>query len=75
VVDESNKHRGHSGHRGSATYSGETHFAVAVVSEKFRGLTSLKRHRLVYGILSEEVGSPVHALTLVTQTPEEAGLA
>lgn len=63
------------GYRGRAGYSGETHFDVAVVSPRFEGLTSIKRHRLVYQLLEEELRSPVHALSLVTQTPAEAGLA
>lgn len=43
------------GYRGSAGYSGETHFNVEVVSSRFEGLTSIKRHRLVYQILDEEM--------------------
>ena len=42
---------------------------------RFEGLTSIKRHRLVYSILEEELRSPVHALSLITKTPAEAGLA
>ena len=63
------------GHRGSATYSGETHFNLELVSLRFEGLTSIKRHRLVYQILEEEMRSPVHALSLITKTPSEAGMA
>lgn len=63
------------GYKGSAGYSGETHFTVEVVSPAFDGLTSIKRHRLVYGILAEELRSPVHALSLITKTPAEAGMA
>ncbi len=43
------------GYRGSAGYSGETHFNVEVVSSRFEGLTSIKRHRLVYQILEAEM--------------------
>ena len=75
IVDDSRKHAGHGGYKGSASYSGETHFLIEAVSEKFEGLTSLKRHRLVYKIIDEEMGSPVHALSLITKTPKEAGLA
>ena len=75
VTDDSWKHAGHGGFRGTRTYSGETHFTVEVVSAAFEGLTSIKRHRLVYRVLEEELRSPVHALSLVTQTPAEAGLA
>ncbi|EFN56446.1 hypothetical protein CHLNCDRAFT_48758 [Chlorella variabilis] len=75
VVDNSHQHAGHGGYRGSATYSGETHFNVEVVSARFEGLTSIKRHRLVYQILDDELRSPVHALSLITKTPAEAGMA
>ncbi|KAL4418958.1 hypothetical protein ABPG77_001780 [Micractinium sp. CCAP 211/92] len=75
IIDNSHQHAGHAGYKGSASYSGETHFTVEVVSPAFDGLTSIKRHRLVYGILAEELRSPVHALSLITKTPAEAGMA
>jgi BolA-like protein 1 len=75
INDDSNKHAGHGGYKGNASYSGETHFMVEVVSEKFEGLSSLKRHRLVYQIIDAEMGNPVHALSLITKTPAEAGMA
>lgn len=75
IMDDSQKHAGHGGFKGTAQYSGETHFTVSVVSPKFEGMTSLKRHRLVYQIIDEEMGNPVHALSLITKTPKEAGLA
>jgi stress-induced morphogen len=75
LTDDSRRHAGHGGYKGSADYSGETHFTVEVASAAFEGLSSLKRHRLVYGLLAAEMGEgPVHALSLVTQTPAEAGL-
>jgi len=72
IVDESDKHAGHAGRMGVAPGTGETHFVIEVTSEKFAGLTSLKRHRLVYGIVDDEVSNgPVHALSLVTKAPDE----
>lgn len=71
IKDESEKHASHASRMGSASDSGETHFSMEIVSSKFEGLTSIKRHRLVYSILDEEMGNPVHALTLVTKTPAE----
>jgi len=57
---------------GVAEGTGETHFIIEITSEQFEGLTSLKRHRLVYSIVDEEVSNgPVHALSLVTKAPEE----
>jgi sulfur transfer protein SufE/stress-induced morphogen len=72
IVDESGKHAGHAGRMGVAPGTGETHFIIEVTSEKFEGLTSLKRHRLVYSIVDDEVrNGPVHALSLVTKAPSE----
>ncbi len=65
VVDESYKHKGHSG----ARPEGETHFHVAVTSEKFAGMMRVARQRLVYGILAEELAGPVHALSLDISAP------
>jgi stress-induced morphogen len=50
----------------------ETHFNVNVVSEEFEGRSLLKRHRLVYAVLADELQTGgVHALSLVTKTPSE----
>jgi BolA protein len=67
VADESALHAGHAG----ARPGGETHFRVRIVSSAFSGLTRVARQRLVYEALSEEFARGVHALALVTQTPEE----
>lgn len=71
VVDDSASHVGHAGHDGR----GESHFSVVVVSDAFDGLTRVERQRLVYGLLSEELADRVHALSLRTLTPAEAGTA
>lgn len=68
VDDVSYQHAGHAGARGA---DGETHFNVKVVSEEFRGKSLVKRHRLVYGLLQEELESGLHALSIVAKTPEE----
>ncbi|KAG9316384.1 bola-like protein-domain-containing protein [Chiua virens] len=52
--------------------SGETHFALQIISEAFKGKTTLQRHRLVYSALSDEFTQGLHALSLKTKTPEEA---
>lgn len=49
----------------------QDHYKAVVVSDRFDGLSSLKRHRLVYGALAEEMKGPIHALTLETFTQEE----
>ncbi len=67
VIDESDRHAGHSG----AREGGETHFRVRVVSSVFAGKRSIQRHRLVYDALKAEIAGGVHALALTTLTPEE----
>lgn len=54
--------------------SGEdgTHFEAVVISPSFRGLPTIKRHRMVYATLGSKMGNEIHALGLRTQTPEEA---
>jgi len=50
---------------------GETHFTVEVVSNEFEGKTTMQRHRMIYGALSEELAAGVHALSLKTKTEKE----
>jgi sulfur transfer protein SufE/stress-induced morphogen len=73
VEDVSYQHAGHSGVERGAT---ETHFNVKVVSESFEGRSLLKRHRLVYDLLKDELQTGgVHALSLITKTPREVSAA
>ncbi|MEN2978443.1 BolA family transcriptional regulator [Tistrella bauzanensis] len=68
IVDESDQHAGHAGHRPG----GETHFRVDIVAAAFEGETRVARQRRVYQVLAEELADRVHALALSTRTPEEA---
>lgn len=68
VYDDSEKHRGHAGHR----EGGETHFRVTIVSSAFEGITLVARHRKINETLAEEFRAGLHALQLSTLTPEEA---
>jgi BolA protein len=67
VLDESAKHRGHAGAAGGAG-----HFRVRMTSERFRGVTRVARHRMVYDALSTEIGPEIHALALELAAPGEA---
>ncbi|KAI3969539.1 hypothetical protein MKX01_020100 [Papaver californicum] len=69
VEDISYQHAGHAGVRGNG--DGETHFNVRVVSKEFDGKSLVKRHRLVYDLLQEELKSGLHALSIVAKTPAE----
>ncbi|KAJ1396211.1 hypothetical protein SESBI_32711 [Sesbania bispinosa] len=68
IEDVSYQHAGHAGARGS---DGETHFNLKVVSEEFEGKSLVKRHRLIYNLLQEELQSGLHALSIVAKTPSE----
>jgi stress-induced morphogen len=49
---------------------GGDHFRAEVVSDRFQGLTRIEQHRLVYDVFGDEVGGPIHALSIKTSTPE-----
>jgi BolA family transcriptional regulator, general stress-responsive regulator len=49
----------------------DSHFKLIVVSKDFSGQARIKRHQLIYRILSEELSTSVHALSLYLYTPEE----
>lgn len=49
----------------------EAYMKVIVVSDAFKGLNTLKKHRAVQDCLKEELKGPIHALTIVAKTIEE----
>lgn len=65
IIDESARHAGHAGSGGGG------HLRLHIVSEKFRGLSPLERHRAVYEALSEEMKGAIHALSIDANVPEE----
>lgn len=69
VVDDSWKHAGHASAKNLR--SGETHFAVTVISSEFENVPLVRRHQMVYRLLKKELDEGVHALQLVTKTPKE----
>ena len=66
VVDESDLHKGHAGHRPE----GETHFRVRIVSEAFRGRSRVDTHRLINAALKQELEGGVHALAIEARAPD-----
>ncbi len=51
---------------------GEGKYVANVVTDAFEGLTSIKRHKLVYACVNAEIASgELHALTIVAKTPAE----
>ena len=70
IEDESARHAGHAGVR-DAGGGGETHYAMLVVSEAFRGRSRVQRSRMLHEALAQEFASGLHALSLTLRTPEE----
>ena len=68
VIDDSEKHRGHAGHDGS----GESHFTVDVVADRFAGQSRVARQRLVNTALADLLRDKVHALAIKARAPGEA---
>jgi stress-induced morphogen len=46
---------------------GGDHFRATVVSEAFAGMSRIQQHRLVYDVFGDEIGGPIHALSLTTR--------
>ncbi|MGF1474925.1 MAG: BolA/IbaG family iron-sulfur metabolism protein [Geminicoccaceae bacterium] len=47
------------------------HYQAMVVHERFRGLSRVKQHQLVYQALGGRMGGELHALALSTAAPPE----
>ena len=60
VVNESDNH--------NVPEGSESHFKVVIVSDQFEGTRLLDRHRLVNGLLADELAGPVHALAIHAYT-------
>jgi BolA protein len=63
--DDSALHAGHAGAREGG------HYHAFIVSERFRNLPRVARHRLVYDALAELMKRGIHALAIDARTPEE----
>ena len=68
IADDSEKHRGHAGHR----EGGESHFTVTIEAAAFLGQGRVARQRMVYAALADELAGPVHALSVKALAPGEA---
>lgn len=66
IRDDSAQHAGHAG-----AASGAGHFSVTIVSERFRGLSRIARHRAVLERVGDLIPHPVHALAIRAYAPGE----
>jgi BolA family transcriptional regulator, general stress-responsive regulator len=67
VVDESDRHAGHAGHRPG----GQTHFRVYIVAKAFEGKSRIERHRMINAALAVELAAEIHALAIHAVAPNE----
>ena len=67
VINESELHAGHR----SSPGTGESHFRVLVVSERFQGKSRIERHRMINEALAAELRGGVHALAIKAFAPGE----
>jgi BolA protein len=65
VQDDSHLHAGHAGAREGR------HFSVRIVSARFKGLSRVARHRLVYDSLHLLMPRGIHALAIDARVPDE----
>ena len=49
---------------------GGDHIRAEVVYHGFAGLSRIDQHKLVYDVFGEEIGGPIHALSLKTAIPQ-----
>jgi acid stress-induced BolA-like protein IbaG/YrbA len=63
--------RGLPGSRAQVASEDNVHFEALVIAERFTGLRSVQRHKLVYETLGSLMGNEIHALALKVYTPEE----
>ncbi|MGE0613333.1 MAG: BolA family protein [Hyphomicrobiales bacterium] len=67
VRNESHLHA----HHASSPGTGESHFRVTIVSDRFSGQSRVNRHRMVNETLAAELGGGVHALAIKASAPGE----
>lgn len=66
IIDESAAHAGHAG-----AASGGGHFRLIIVSNRFAGMSTVSRHRMIYQHLGDLMSGGIHALSIKALTPEE----
>ncbi len=66
LTDESALHAGHSGAAG-----GGGHYRLVIVSEQFKAMNTVARHRAIYQALGDMMQEQIHALSISAFAPEE----
>ncbi|MBV44938.1 MAG: BolA family transcriptional regulator [Rhodobiaceae bacterium] len=47
----------------------DNHFALTIISSKFKGMSRIDQHKMVYDALGSKMGNELHALSIKTQIP------
>ncbi len=63
VINESHMH--------NVPPGSESHFKLVIVTNTFVGLSRVRRHQQINGILADELQGSIHALSMQTLTPSE----
>ena len=58
-------------HENHATFDGNFHLSMTLVSPDFEGMSLIERHQLVYKAVDEYMHGEIHALTMKTHTHDE----
>lgn len=66
IIDDSALHAGHAGAREGG------HYRLTIVSAQFEGKKTMERHRMVHAALAPLMQSGIHALSIVSKTPDGA---
>ena len=67
IINDSHKHAGHTGDDGS----GQTHFQLLIVSDRFEGCNRIQRQRIVNQSLGSLFNQGLHAASMKLLTPAE----
>tara|TARA_Y100000768_G_C23989789_1_gene691525 strand:+ start:4416 stop:4682 length:267 start_codon:yes stop_codon:yes gene_type:complete len=65
IEDEGHLHVGHAGAKSGG------HFKLFIVSEHFRDMSYINRHKLIYKCLSDLMKTEIHALSIDAKVPDE----
>ncbi len=65
VQDDSHLHAGHAGAREGG------HYSIVITADAFRGLSRLRRHRLVYDAVGPLTTQGIHALAIDARSLDE----
>ncbi len=60
IINESHLHAGHHGHDGA----GETHLRIRIVSDAFKTMSRMERHRAVNAIAQPKIDEGLHACAI-----------